>query len=253
MKILVINGNTSKDITTKLEAESMASASTGTEIIAVTAKFGARVIGSRSQNAIAQHAVLDLVAHYSEAVDAILIAVSLDTALGAVRETALIPVVGMTEAGLLTACMLGDRLGVIAFGRRLAPVYEALIASYGLRDRLAGTVIIESSPLAAAGLCERLDSDVLSASRTLIDRDRVEVIILLGAVAAGIPRRLKDSIPVPILDCISCGILQAELLVKLDARMPMIGSFAQPPAENDLCGISEAIVRYLSRKPKDFI
>lgn len=229
MKILMVNGNTSEDVTNKLAAEAWASASDGTEIITATAEFGASIIGSRRDNAIAQHAVLDLVSRHSADADAILIAVSLDTALGAVREVASVPVVGMTEAGLLTACMLGDRLGLITFDRQLAPVYEALIASYGLMGRVAGTQIIEAAVSSAAtDSQDSRDAAIRSAAEVLIDRDRVEVIVALGAVAAGVPRRIKNELQVPILDGITCGVLQAELLVRLGPRKPQVGSYAMP-------------------------
>lgn len=228
MKILVVNGNTSDEVTAILRSEAEASASKGTEITAVKARFGARVIGSRSENAIAQHAVLDAVARHAAGMDAILIAVSLDTALGAVREAASVPVVGMTEASLMTACMLGERLGVITFDRRLAAVYEALVASYGLKERLAGIHVVDMSPAAAAGARSETEAALKRAAESLIDKNRVEVVVAVGAVAAGMPRRLKDALPVPILDGISCGILQAELLVRLGARKPTVGSYALP-------------------------
>lgn len=248
MRILVVNGNTSEGVTATLEAEARASASTDTEIVAVKARFGAHVIGSRSENAIAQHAVLDAVARHRTGMDAILIAVSLDTALGAVREAAPVPAVGMTEASLLTACMLGDRLGLVTFDRRLAPVYEALVDSYGLRDRLAGIHVVEMSPAAAAGAREETETALLRAAEGLVERDRVEVVVAVGAVAAGMPRRLRDSLPVPILDGVSCGILQAELLVRLGVRKPTVGSYARPLVNNPV-DIGEALGRFLGAGP----
>ena len=50
---------------------------------------------------------------------------------GAARD-ADVPVVGMTEAALLTACMLGGPIGLIGFGKRVWPMYRELIEGYGL-------------------------------------------------------------------------------------------------------------------------
>ena len=249
MKILIVNGNTSEEVTSRLEAEAKASASEGTSIVVVSAGFGARVIGSRSENAIAQHAVLDSVATHSEGVDAIVVAVSLDTALGAVRESSPVPVVGMTEASLLTACMLGDRLGLITFDNRLAPVYEGLVKSYGLSSRLAGIKIVEMSLMAAAsaGSTDALDAALQNAAEALVHDDRAEAIVAVGAVAAGAPRRLKSSVPVPILDGISCGVLQAEMLVRLSPKKATLGSYAFPLVSEPPQGVNSALARFLSK------
>jgi len=244
MKILVVNGNTSDGVTATIRAEAEASASPGTEIVAVRARFGAHVIGSRAENAIGQHAVLDTVARNAAGMDAIVVAVSLDTAMNAVREAVTVPVVGMTEASLLTACMLGDRLGLITFSRRLAPIYEALVDRYGLRSRVAGIHVVGMSAAVAAGAREETEKALLQAAESLVEKNRVEVVVAVGAVAAGMPRRLKDSLPVPILDGISCGVLQAELLVRLGARKPTVGSYALPLVR-DPVDIGDALNRLL--------
>jgi len=48
-----------------------------------------------------------------------------------------VPVVGMTEAALLTACMLGGPIGLIGFGTRVWPIYRELIDGYGLAPALS--------------------------------------------------------------------------------------------------------------------
>src|SRR5512137_1045322 len=98
MRILVVNANTSAIVTEKVAVEARASASPGTEIVAVTGTFGARVIGSRSEHAIGEHSTIALVACHGADCDAVVIAVSYDTGLRGARELLPIPVVGMTEA-----------------------------------------------------------------------------------------------------------------------------------------------------------
>jgi allantoin racemase len=104
-----------------------------------------RVIASRAENAIAEHSLISLVSEHAANCDAVVIGVSYDTGLRGARELLPIPVVGITEAGLLTACMLGGRIGVIAFGRHTLPLYQELAASYGLSTRIAGWRVIEST------------------------------------------------------------------------------------------------------------
>ena len=171
MRILVVNANTSQLVTDKVSAQARASASAGTEIVAVTGRFGARVIGSRAEHAIGAHSTLALVSEHAPGCDAVLIAVSYDTGLQAARELLPIPVVGMTEAALLSACMLGGRMGVITFGLRVRPLYEELAAGYGLSSRIAGWRTQESQAAYGSGAHDELDQLIVAIANDLVDND----------------------------------------------------------------------------------
>ncbi len=228
MRILLVNSNTSPFVTGKVAAEARAVAAPETEIIAVTGQFGARVIATRSENAIAEHSTIALVAEHSPGCDAVVIAVSYDTGLRAARELLAIPVVGMTEAALLTGCMLGGGIGIVVFGRRVLPMYRELVAAHGLRDRVAGWRVVESDAPYSEGDQSDVDERLAAAANDLVERDYAEVVLLSGAVMAGVPRRLQARVPVPLLDGIGCGIRQAELLVRLGVPKPGTGSYAAP-------------------------
>jgi len=242
MRILVVNSNTSSFVTEKVAAEARLVVSRGTEIVAVTGTFGGRVIGTRSENAIAEHATLALVAEHASGCDGVLIAVSYDTCLLAARELLTVPVVGMTEAALLTACMLGGKIGVIVFGRRVLPLYQERVATYGLNSRIAGWRIIENSAPYAPGDQGEVDDLLISAATDLIDQDYAEVVLLAGAVMAGVPRHLQSAVPVPLIDGISCGVRQTELLVRLAAPKPLTGSYSLP-SNRELVGVTGSIAR----------
>lgn len=249
MRILVVNANTSQVVTDKVTVQARASASPGTEIVAVTGNFGARVIGTRAEHAIGEHSTLALVSEHAAACDAVLIAVSYDTGLRAARELLPIPVVGLTEAGLLTACMLGGRIGVITFGRRVRPLYDELIAGYGLASRIAGWRTLESTVAYAPGAHDELDREIAAAALGLVEHDMAETIVLTGAVMAGVPARIQHAVPVPVIDCVACGIRQAELLVQLAYPKPSTGSYA-PPAGRELVNVAPAISASFARAGK---
>ena len=240
MRILVVNANTSEVVTEKVSAQARASASAGTEIVAVTGNFGGRVIGSRAEHAIGEHSTIALVSAHAAGADAVVIAVSYDTGLRGARELLSVPVVGMTEAGLLTACMLGGRIGVITFGRRVLPLYHELVSSYGLAKRIAGWRVLESTAAYARGAHEQLDSEIIAAAGELVERDGAETVVLTGAVMAGVPARLQKDVPVPLIDCIACAVRQAELLVHLAHPKPRSGSYAAPEGR-DVINVDAAI------------
>lgn len=242
MRILLVNSNTSEVVTEKVAAAARAAASPGTEVMPVTGTFGARVIATRSEHAIAEHSTIALVSRHAAACDAVVIAVSYDTGLRGARELFDIPIIGMTEAGLLTACMLGGRIGLVVFGRRVLPMYQEVVAGYGLAGRVAGWRVIESAAAYARGAHPELDRQLVAAANDLVERDFAETVILTGAVMAGVPARLQPDVPVPLVDGLVCGVRQAELVATLRFPKPRAGSYASP-GNRELVDVDPAIAR----------
>lgn len=242
MRLLLVNANTSDIVTEKVAAAARAVASPGTEVIAVSGDFGARVIGTRAEHAIGEHSTVALVARHVAGCDAVVIAVSYDTGLRAARELLPVPVVGMTEAGLLTACMLGGRIGVVTFGQRVQPLYRELVTAYGLAERIAGWRTLESSAAYQRGTHDALDDELVATACDLVERDGAETVLLTGAVMAGVPARLQARVPVPLVDGLACAVAQAELLHRLGHPKPRAGSYA-PPAGRELVNVEDAIAR----------
>lgn len=243
MRLLLINGNTSQFVTDACAAEARRFAAADTEIIAVTAPFGARIIGSRAENAIAQHAILELAAKHQPGCDAVIIAVSMDTGLPALREVLPVPVVGMTEAALLTACMLGGRFGVVTTGKHMPPIYPELIESYGLESQLSA---IDALDVVAAqfGRPDTMVEGLRTAARDMVSNARADCVILAGAALAGMQRSLMSQVPVPLLDGIECAVRQAELLVRMAPRKALAGSYARV-GQRESIGLSNALARLI--------
>lgn len=239
-RILLVNANTSDYVTQKVASAARTVVSPGTEVVAVTGEFGAQVIATRAELAVANHACLDLLAKHAEGCDAAVIAVSYDVALWAAREMLAIPVIGITEAALLTACQLGTRIGVVMFGPRVLPVYQELAASYGLASRIAGWRGVDTNAPYAAGNQGEADRLAIAAANSLVEQDGCEVVVLAGAVMAGVPPRLQAQVPVPLLEGVSCAMLQAESLIRLKPIKPRAGSLAALPARTQV-GLSDAL------------
>lgn len=247
MRILLINGNTTSFVTETAAAEARRVASPGTEIVAVTGRKGARIVGTRFENALAQREMIALAAAHGEGVDAVLIAVSYDTALPALRELLTVPVVGITEAALLTAHLVGGRIGLVTLGARVQPVYRELVASYGLDRRVCGWRTIDSLAAYAPGDTSAIDAQLAAVCNELVEQEMAEVVCLLGTVMAGAPRRLQSLVPVPVLEGIATGVGHAEQLVRLALPKPTTGSFALP-GPRDLSGVEPEIQALLQRQ-----
>jgi allantoin racemase len=226
MKILLINANTTPAVTERIAAEARRVASPGTEVLPVTGTFGAPIIGTRAEMAVAEHTALDLFARHGKGVDAVVIGVSFDVGLRALRETADVPVVGMTEAACLLGCTQGGPFGIVTYGARSAVILREIVAGYGLALRLAGVHGLDATPGDMLKDPKALHAQIAGAARELALRDGAEAVILAGAVMAGLPPLIQDQVPCPLVEGIASGIGLAEVLVRLAPAKARSGSFA---------------------------
>ncbi|WP_043363755.1 aspartate/glutamate racemase family protein [Belnapia sp. F-4-1] len=225
MRILVANANTTGAITELCAAAARAAAGPGTEILPATPRFGPVVISSRAENVVAGHALLELLAIHAGKVDGVLLAVSHDTALEAARQLMPCPVVGMTEAACLTACLAGGRFGLVTFGG--TETYRERIAQHGLSGRLAGLAGLEATPQDAVRDPEGV-ARLLHGAIGRLAAEGADSVVLGGAALAGMAPRLQPDACVPLLDGIACGVRLLEMLVALRLPKPGLGSFAAP-------------------------
>ena len=247
MKLLLINPNTTLAVTDAVLATARASALPGTEFKAVTGKFGPVVIGSRAENAVAQHGVLSLLAEHAIGYDAVVLAVSLDTGLWACRELLGVPVIGMTEAGLLLGCTLATRIGVLTYGKRMGPMYRELCESYGLGARIAGIATLDVTPQQTFSEPKLVQQAVLVATRQLVERDGAEAVLFAGAALASMAALLQPRIDVPLLDGIACAVALAEARVKMPMVKARVGSVS-PTGGRESSGLSPALTALLEAR-----
>lgn len=248
MKLLLVNPNTTQAVTDAVLAAAQAAARAGTELKAVTGPFGPVVIGSRAENALAQHGVLQLVAEHAGGCDAVVLAVSLDTGLWACRELLPIPVIGMTEAGLLIGCTLGTRIGLVTYGRRMAPLYRELVSSHGLAARLAGVATIDLTPQQTFSDPGLVEAAVVAAARRLVDEEGAEAVLLAGAAMAAMAARLEPAIDVPLLDGVACAVALAEAQAGLKRPRARSGSVSATGGRA-VVGVSPALTALFAGGP----
>jgi allantoin racemase len=239
MKLLVANANTTEAITQLCADTARAAAAQGTEIIPATPRFGPAVIATRAENAIAAHALLELLAQYAGQVDGVLLAVSHDTALDAARQLMPCPVVGMTEAACMVAMTQGGRFGLVTFGG--VEPYRELLARHGFAARLSGLLGVDATPQLAladpAGVAARVEQGVAR-----LVADGADSVVLGGAALAGMGARITAD--VPLLDGISCGVKLLEALLGLRLPRPRAGSHAAPRGRETL-GLDPALAAIL--------
>lgn len=246
MKLLLINPNISESVSELIRSEAQRSASAGTEIEVLTAPFGVAYIETRFEALIGAYATAQLAAEHHAHYDAVVVAAFGDPGLTGLREALPVPVTGLTEAALASACLLGNRISIIAISQRIQAWYREVVESYGLGSRLASIRALDR-PLASIGQVQDEHAHALKTlAERAVDQDGADVIVLAGAPLAGLARALKGQLPVPVVDGVSSAVRHAETLAALQPGTAQRGSFAPPPVKPNR-GLPPAIARLLDR------
>jgi Asp/Glu/hydantoin racemase len=242
MKILLANPNTSVAITERIAAVARRAAAPGTELVAVTGGAGVPYIATRAEAAVAGRTTLELLAEHAPGCDAAVVAAFGDPGVGGARELLDIPVIGLAEAAMLTACMLGRRFAIVTFAVALGPWYRECVEYNGLAGRLAAIRCLDA-PFADIGEVQAEKAALLvEMCRRAGAEDEADVVILGGAPLAGLAGEVAHLVPVPLVDGVAAAVGQAELLVRLGVRKATAGTFRRPAAMGAV-GVSEALRR----------
>ena len=231
MKLLLANPNTSASVTERIAAVARAVAAPGTEIVAVTGAAGVPYIATRAEAAVAGRTTLELMAEHGAGCDAAIVAAFADPGLGGARELMPFPVVGLAEAAMLTACMLGRRFAIVTFSGSLGPWYRECVEYHGLTSRLAAIRCVEAGFTGIATVQTELEDQLVALCNRTVAEDDADMVILGGAPLAGLARLVADRVSVPLIDGVEAAVLQAEALVRLAPRKATAGSFQRPAAK----------------------
>ena len=247
MKILLINPNTSKSLTDLLDDSARSVLPPDAVLDSVTAEVGVPYISTRTEAVIGGLSVLDILAERHSDYDAAIVAAFGDPGLGAARELFDIPVVGLAEAGMLTACMLGGRFSIVTFSQALGPWYQECVDWHRLGGRCASIRMLDGNFRSISDVQSEKAELLVELAMRAIDEDGADVIVLAGAPLSGLARLVRDRIPVPVVDCAPAAMRQAATLAALRPRGAERGSFARPAAKVSI-GLSERLAARIAHE-----
>lgn len=247
MRILFANPNTSVSVTDRIAAVARAAASPGTEIVAVTGQTGVPYIATRAEAVIGARVALELLAEHAAGCDVAVIAAFADPGVGGARELLPIPVIGMAEAAMLTACMLGRRFSIVTFATAMGPWYRECVDYNGLSGRLASIRCVSGGFQDINSVQEEKEAALVEACRIAVEDDEADVVILGGAPLAGLAAKVAHRVPVPLVDGVAAAVRQAEVLASLGIRKATAGTFRTPDAKA-ITGVPTALEGLFSRR-----
>ncbi|SMH38108.1 aspartate/glutamate racemase family protein [Azospirillum agricola] len=240
MRILVVNPNTTASMTARIGAAARAAAFPGTDILAVNPAMGPASIEGYYDEALAVPGLLEEILRHQggpngidgagidgAGIDGTVIACFDDVGLDAARSVAIGPVVGICEAAMQTAGLLGGRFAVVTTLHRSVPALERLAERYGVagrcRIRAAGVPVLALED-PGSGAVERVRAEI----RRAVDEDGAESIVLGCAGMADLARALGQETGVPVVDGVSAAVKLVEGLVSLGLRTSKAGGYAAP-------------------------
>jgi allantoin racemase len=207
IKILIINPNSDPEMTRAIQETADGFTKQGLEVLCQRTPGAPEFIETREDEVLAAPGMIKLVKENNDNYDAFIIACHCDPNLDVIKEITDKPVVGIGEASMRIACMLGHRFTIIQTTEESVPLKEALVEKYQLRDALASV----RAPRDISPGCSD-EEKYVAAARDAIAENRADVIVLGCAGLTGLDKRMQKELGVPVLDGVICGLILASAL-----------------------------------------
>ncbi len=230
MRILLINPNTSHSFTAKIQAIAEKYALPGTHVRAVNPGSGPRSIESIYDELLSSPGTIEVALANLDDYDAFVIACYSDhPTVYALREITDKPVLGIAEASMLVACMLGYKFSVVTTNREWEPLLMDAVRHYGLAERCASVRSTGMPVLALESASpEETYQMILNASRQAMEQDGAEVICLGCAGMTGLDKQLEAELYIPVVDGVVSALKLLEGLVGYGLRTSKRLAYSRP-------------------------
>ncbi|MEP5728210.1 MAG: aspartate/glutamate racemase family protein [Sulfitobacter sp.] len=200
MTIYIINPNSSQHVTDGIsQAVEPMRADCAVAIEARTLPEGPPGIESQAD---IDGVVSPMLAHCAAIEDhasAFVIACFSDPGLAALRAQSARPVVGIAEAGILTAMTLGQRFGIISILTKSIPRHRRYVGAMGVMERMAGDQALELGVLELADH-DRAFARLKTVGENLRDKAQSDVIVLGCSGMTAFRKDLQGHLDLPVID-----------------------------------------------------
>jgi allantoin racemase len=172
-------------------------------------------------------AVLDQVrAGEQEGVDGYVVACFGDTGVPAAKEAARGPVVGMTEAALLTAATIAARFTVVTLPARTREQSWRILRETGLTHRCTVRAIDEPVAEVHDGSLHLLDA-MAAQARVAMAEDAAEALVLGCAGLADLVEPLTTTLGMPVVDGVAAAVTLVEALLAQNLSTSRVSTYAR--------------------------
>lgn len=209
MKIMIINPNSSNEMTDVLQKVADNFAQNRFDVLVKNIPTGPPFIETYEDQAMVAKEMLSMVREYDDEYDAFIVACHCDPNLDLIKESTEKVVIGIGEASMKLASILGHNFSVIATDIHSVPNKEALIRRYHLENLCVSV----KAPSPEIEYLNEVDKIKHTAKRA-IKEDNAEVIVLGCAGYGGLDKVISEEIKVPVLDGVVCALIIAEGFIR---------------------------------------
>jgi allantoin racemase len=228
MRILVVNVNTTATMTEGIAAQARRVAAPGTEIVALTPRFGGESVEGNFESYLCAVGVMDAVMRYDQPFDAVIQAGYGEHGREGLQELLEVPVVDITEAAASTAMFLGHKYSVVTTLDRAVPLIEDRLKLAGLDDRCASVRASGMAVLELETEPERAIATIVEQAAVAVNDDKAEVICLGCGGMAELEAKVRERTGVPVVDGVAAAVTIAESLVRLGLKTSKVRTYAPP-------------------------
>jgi allantoin racemase len=211
--ILVVNPNTSHDMTTAIDRIAQATAGTEASVVTLRSAQGPHTIEGPLDAALGVAGMLEVIGAYTQPFDAVVVACFGDPGVDALRLLVRVPVIGIGAASLLQAACISQRFALVTPSVGTPERYAAVTSAMGLSRQYLGTY---QTALSVADF----ESDDPAVLETLVFHAQQAVkdgaeCLLFGC--AGIADQIRDiaaRVGVLCIPSVAAGVSQAMACVR---------------------------------------
>ncbi len=242
--ILVVNPNTSPEMTAAIDRVAQAAAGTTADVVTIRSRHGPHTIEGALDAALATAGMLEVVAAYEAAFDAVVVACFGDPGVDALRMLVRVPVIGIGAASFMQAACISQHFAIVTTAAGTPARYAAVTAAMGLTRQFVGTY---QTPLSVVDF----ESDDPAVLETLIFhaeqavKDGADCLLFGCAGIAEQVRALEERVGVTCIASAAAGVSQAIACLR-HRRAPIAGGPFRTIKAKALEGF-EALQRHYQR------
>ncbi len=226
-KALVINPNTSLTMTAEIETTARRCFVGDWQCTVQHAPAGPESLESWYDYHLSTVCVVPLIVEAAEQYDGILLACFGDPGVYALKEISRVPLLGIAEASMSLALLLGGKFGILAGMKRAVQLMDSMVRTYGLEARYAGCESLDMRVLDFDAQPERTLETLSACAQRL--RDRGADVLLLGCAGlTAFVERFQQRMSMPVIDPVEAGCRLLKSVVEQRLNLSHVGLYSKP-------------------------
>jgi allantoin racemase len=244
--ILVVNPNTSEDMTAAIDRVGQAAAGTSATVVTLRSQQGPHTIEGPLDAALGVAGMLEVIGAYTQPFDAVVVACFGDPGVDAVRMLVRVPVIGIGAASFIQAAFLSQHFAIVTPAVGTPERYAAVAAAMGITRQFLGTY---QTQLSVADF----ESDDPTVVDTLVFhaqqavKDGAECLLFGCAGIADQIQEIAERVGVLCLPSVAAGVSQAIACVR-HRRTPFVGGPFRTVKSKSLEGFAALQRHYQGRR-----